>query len=570
MDTALAATLDEMQAESESKFTKPSCPVCGSEMKLRTSVRGSFWGCTRFPRCKGTRNASDGQKQFAPAPKPEYKPISDRKWSVYQQAIFDFVKSCKSNPGNNAVVEACAGSGKTTTIVKALEFTPTDSSVAFLAFNKHIANELKEKVPPHVYASTIHSLCYANVRAALGNVTVDENKCSHILRNNQKSARGRMAEVMDESHSEIIKIVSLLKNLLLEPTDENLDYITDRYGINSNGDSDYIYTAARDVYHQSLNQIKQMKVIDYDDMIFACAFPSVNIACRKFDYIFGDEVQDWNTAQITIILKSVNRNGHVIAVGDRFQSIYGFRGADVEAIPNVIKALNATVLPLSICYRCPKSHVKLAQAIVPHIEASETASDGIVKKVQVEKALADLKNGDMVICRLNAPLVRPAFSLIRQGIKAVIRGRDIGTGLNNLIAKVMKKHGASTLEQLLSDLHAYGELEIEKLMKREKNTQAQTLQDQIETIYAIADGVVGLNELKERIAKIFDDNVQGVVFSSVHKAKGLEADRVFILQEEKMPHPLAKRDWEKAAEYNIRYVALTRAKKELIFVEGEL
>jgi DNA helicase-2/ATP-dependent DNA helicase PcrA len=568
MDTVTLNALDLADEETQPK--KTTCPICNSDMKLRNGARGPFWGCSRFPKCKGTRNASEGIKQYAPALRPEYKPAPDRKWSKYQEDVFSFVKSCKDKPGSNVVIEAVAGSGKTVTIVKALEYTPTDSSVAFLAFNKHIADELKTKVPPHVYASTIHSLCYANVRAVLGNVTVDENKCGHILRTNQKAARGRMAEIMDESHGEIIKIVSLLKNLLLEPTDENLDYIVDRYGISVNGDDDFIYTAARDIYHQSLNQIKQQKLIDYDDMIFACASPSVNIACRKFDYIFGDEVQDWNTAQITIVLKSISKNGHIVAVGDRKQSIYGFRGADVDAIPNVIKALNATVLPLSICYRCPKSHVALAQKLVPQIEAAETAADGIVRRMESHAALDYMKDGDMVICRTNAPLVRPAFALIRQGIKATIRGRDIGTGLNNLVAKVMKKYGSNTLEQMLSDIQSYGNHEIEKLTRREKFTQAQTLLDQVETIFAISEGVVGLNELKERITKIFDDKVAGIVFSSVHKAKGLESDRVFILHEELMPHKMAKRDFEIQQEYNCIYIAFTRAKKELIFVEGEL
>lgn len=403
-----------MNKQSDTTIT---CPLCNSEMKLRNGSRGQFWGCSRFPRCKGTRNASEKT-----AEKQEYMPQPEKKWSKYQLAIFDFVKSLPANPGLNGVIEAVAGSGKTTVLVKALEFTPTDAQVAFLAFNKHIADELKERVPPHVYASTLHSLCYANIRAALGNVTVDENKVGHILRNNKKSARGRIAEVMEESHSEIVKIVSLLKNLLLEPTDENMAYITDRYGIATNGDEDYVFIAARDVYHQSLNQIKQQKVIDYDDMIFACASDSVNIQCRKFDYIFGDEWQDMNHSQQVVVLKSVAKNGHIVVVGDRKQSIYGFRGADVNAIPATIEKLNATVLPLSICYRCPKSHIELAKQLVPQIEWSDTAITGEVKRMDVEKALEYMKDGDMVICRTNAPLVRPAFALIRQGVKAVIRG----------------------------------------------------------------------------------------------------------------------------------------------------
>ena len=65
-----------------------------------------------------------------------------------------------------------------------------------------------------------------------------------------------------------------------------------------------------------------------------------------------------------------------------------------------------------------------------------------------------------------------------------------------------------------------------------------------------------------------DGETDGVLLSSIHKAKGLEADRVFLIEPEgaPVPHPMAKQDWEIEQEWNLRYVAITRAKKELIYV----
>jgi len=65
---------------------------------------------------------------------------------------------------------------------------------------------------------------------------------------------------------------------------------------------------------------------------------------------------------------------------------------------------------------------------------------------------------------------------------------------------------------------------------------------------------------------VFADDAEGVTFSTVHKSKGGEADRVFILKPELMPHPKAGEGWEMDQEYNIMYVAWTRHKKALYFV----
>lgn len=58
------------------------------------------------------------------------------------------------------------------------------------------------------------------------------------------------------------------------------------------------------------------------------------------------------------------------------------------------------------------------------------------------------------------------------------------------------------------------------------------------------------------------------MLSTIHKAKGLEAERVFILKPDLMPHPKAKRGWEIDQENNLRYVAITRSKRELYLVNG--
>jgi superfamily I DNA/RNA helicase len=104
------------------------------------------------------------------------------------------------------------------------------------------------------------------------------------------------------------------------------------------------------------------------------------------------------------------------------------------------------------------------------------------------------------------------------------------------------------------------------LLARERYIAAQAVQDKAATLHALMIGTSTISELEDKIDTIFSDNVVGIVFSSVHKAKGLEANKVFILEPKLMPHPMAKAEWEKNQEKNIQYVAYTRSLDQLILV----
>src|SRR6266704_2075859 len=95
--------------------------------------------------------------------------------SQYQKDIFKFIGTGKGH----GIVDAVAGSGKTSTLLHAL-FMIKGGEVIYLAFNKTIADELKSKVPNNVQARTFHSLCYKTVMEALGIRTVETNKLWNI------------------------------------------------------------------------------------------------------------------------------------------------------------------------------------------------------------------------------------------------------------------------------------------------------------------------------------------------------------------------------------------------------
>lgn len=486
--------------------------------------------------------------------------------SKYQQAIFDFI----TNGSGHAVVEAVAGSGKTTTIVKALDLTPKDAKVAFVAFNKHIATELKKRAPDHVHVSTLHSLGLSIIRRNNPKVEINDDKINDLLEDiypvtKQALNEGRITK--SERHDNFAKrmsmrkLVSICKSTLVDVNDVNVVLSTiEKYGIEIDDEfTDEIIKELPSVMKQCQDNVS---IVDFDDMIW---LPLVlNMTLDEFDFLMVDEAQDMNASQIKFILNSIKPDGRIIAVGDRNQSLYGFRGADTNAIQNIIDALHAIVLPLSVTYRCPSSHVELAKKIVPQLEARDNAPTGTITNMDYFDLAMKVQPGDMVICRTNAPLIKPAFECIRMGKKAMIRGKDIGASLVNLI----KRFETDDLGMFEVSLAEYFEHEYNKLLDKGKEVQALLLQDRVETLRFICNECSSVAELMSKIEMLFSDNNVGVIFSSVHRAKGLEADNVYILRPDLMPHPKAKKEWETQQEMNGMYVAQTRSKDNLIFVNG--
>jgi hypothetical protein len=111
-------------------------------------------------------------------------------------------------------------------------------------------------------------------------------------------------------------------------------------------------------------------------------------------------------------------------------------------------------------------------------------------------------------------------------------------------------------------------------MNKEKCTEEEAKEnsliiaytDKISTLETLSNGCLTGDDLIAKLNQIFSDNSDGICLSTIHKSKGLEADRVFIIHEDLMPSKHAKKDWEKLQEKNLMYVAYTRAKSVLGFV----
>lgn len=523
------------------------CPKCSGTMQLRKGKYGDFMGCSNYPRCKMTMQVSNGSSE-----KKELKRIKTP--STYQASIFDWV----SNGSGNAVVKATAGSGKTTVqehicalLMEDLKVPQGD--IIYLAFNSHVVKEAIEKGLP---AKSTHQAGLQAISSYTGKkVKVDDNKVNDIVKN-------LLQTTWDEEKwmiSPISQIVGKLKNTLAPWDDDTQAKICDKFGIEVNGSSERIFELVRQTMTESN---KNLTNIDFDDMLYLPI--KFNMPVQKYKWVLCDEVQDFNRAQIELIKKL--SDGRTVAVGDENQSMYGFRGAAPDAMQQIEKAFSATILPLSISYRNPASHVDLINRVFPEIahEKSPFAKQGEILEMSQDRMLGELRDGDLVICRNNAPLVKPVFSLIRQGVKAIIRGKDIG---KNLIA-LIERFKVQRVDDLIEKIEDYRVKEVGKLMKAEKTSQAQALDDKVETIIVLTEGCEWVWEVVKKVNEVFSDKKEGVIFSTVHRAKGDEAERVFILKPQLMPSKYAKSVEDMIQERNCLFVALSRAKDTMVFVGG--
>jgi len=667
-------------------------------MVVRTGKSGKFYGCPGYPQCKSTA-------PYREVRTPQVR--VQRDWSKFQLDIFDAV----GRSDDNLLVEATAGSGKTSTSVEALNYATRYQKIAFVAFNRSIAQDFKDKVPDGVHASTYHALGLKSIMQARGNeVKVEETKNFKLFTKFTDSLADAFKSTATDYRSEILRLVGLAKNVMLDVTGtESFRNLADEYGIDIGDDNEsgLVLDLTYKVYKAS---VEDNATIDFDDMIYWCATGRVEplafdfvvtdeclpyktpvllsdgtsmtigemvdsrfdgdvltyneftgvqepkkvigwhkiankkklyeitvgwnkrygekntITCTEdhkiLDWILrlemaekvvvGDIVQmhtlnfghvidikettiddswvyditvednhnfyangilvhncqDMNSSRTAMLLAMLKNGGRSMMVGDRRQTLYGWAGSTSGVMDILKQSTNARELPLSITYRCPVSHVEMAQKIVPQIQARPNAPQGIIGYLKPWQLTNFVRDGDMVMCRTNAPLVKPAFEMLARGQKAIIVGRDIGANLVNLVDRVARKSGVTGTNQMLDELEKYVDMQVYRLEKTGKLAKAAMMKDQLETVIAIADGCEMVNQVTAKISGIFSDDRDGVSFTSIHRGKGREASRTFILNPSLMPHPMAKDNpTAMHEEQNIIYVGITRSKSEMYFVE---
>lgn len=552
------------------------CPLCKAAMKERKGSRGTFFGCSRFPQCRGTRQA-DGKDTSRPGDEVKYNPIPILPGSDEQEAIWEYALEGRSH----MVINAGPGTGKTWSMIQYCLRAPKDLKILFVAFNKHIAAEANGKLRAsecyNVQASTYHSLGFRILRDNFkGLDKPDEHKMTRIFESQNPAP-------FTGSRSEWRKMLNLaerlsgyVKNYGVKYKDADfraqMEKIVDHHGMEIN---EQFYTALSLVPPALDECIKQARTaVDFDDMIWLPVVLDL-FSKETANRVICDEFQDLNAIQHDLTFRALNPSGRIMVVGDKRQAIYGFRGALAASIETMKERLAATKrgvkeFPLTITRRCPKSHVALARAISPDIRALDDAPEGDIREESWETAISDMRVGDMVICRVNQGLVKCAYQLIKRGVRPAIKGRDIGQGLISTVEHLRDKvmpvcPGTTEMERFRQALSVYRAEKMKELLPLGDKAagRVSALADKCECLleFASCDSVLSMIT---RIGSLFTDDEatfkNSVVLGTVHRTKGLEAERVYVLAPDLIPHPMAKQEWERAQETNIAWIAATRAK----------
>lgn len=475
-------------------------------------------------------------------------------WSPYNLAIFEAIADHDANAPHVAV-RARAGSGKTTSGVHALGLTSQSDRVIACAFNSDIAKTLAERVPEWVDARTFHSVGNGAVWSSLGKTTVDKDK----VRNMARELCPQEARQQPSYITALCRVVSLAKNTLSPQSPIAMGKLADRYQIDGAPEA---WTPARDEFNQRaltllLRCAKFNGVIDFDDMVWLPVH--LNLPVRPWDFVLADEAQDLNACQHALVKKLVGRRGRLLAIGDDRQAIYQFRGAAEGSFDSLANHFEADILPLSVCYRCDASIVAHAATVVPDFEARPGAPDGIVREATTDQMLDSCAPGDFILSRSKAPLMGHCLALLGDGKPATIVGRDIAGGLIGLI----KKSKAASVEALTRWLNDHQTKAAERLAVEDPESYEE-IADRCECLRVVARETPSIGATIDKIDRLFSEGAgRGTVrLSTTHKAKGLETDRVWMLADTYRKRP-------GIAEENLWYVAVTRAKHELVEVYAE-
>lgn len=506
----------------------------------------------------------------------------------------------------NGVLISVAGSGKTTSIIQALNYIDDQDSVIVCSFTKLVAQELERRVKEekftNVNSTTLNSLGWGLCKQNVRGVKLDQFKTLNILRHYMSKMpidREMQDKVIKAVGGTVKRVVGLLKGYVVKRSDHfstALGMVLNSHDIEMpEGESPQAKYARANfdeiveaVYWISVDFVQEM---DFDDQKFMPVFHGWSGTPAA--WVIVDECQDCNLCDIELVRKftglyksqqGVTTPTRTLWVGDPNQSIYGFRGSLPDAVQNIVATFNCHEMALTVCWRCPDKVLEKAREIVPIITGPNPnpRGEGIVETITTEEFKKSATIGDYVICRTTTPLVKRCLEFVRRDIPAMVKGKDVGRSLIELmeiIYVLLKKADPNILytdeeylPTFINELGLYKSQQVAALSKANREEQAIAISDKCEALEAFCLDAGKITEVRSKIESLFADNVDEdsvVLFLTGHKAKGLQRKRVFFLRPDLCPHPRAKSGNARVQEGNLRYVITTRSEAELYFVTKE-
>lgn len=533
-------------------------------------------------------------------------------------------------PSLSMIVEALAGSGKTTTLIELLKMIP-EASALVLAFSKRIEMEFVRRRPQlsrHriVHIKTLHAAGYWITRHHFPRVVIDKDVTERRIRD--AAGEGTPFRVLGAS-TRLLRIVKDFQHARVLDLDEAFALGHDFNCFDKLANHQEVQHVVEVVERAYKASLEVTDAIDFPDQGWLPLVLGLDPPSR-YKAILLDEAQDVNPNQLEMAERLLVPGGRIIAAGDLNQQIYEWRGATGDAVWQRLRdKYKAVTMPLTCTWRCDKAIVREANQLVPALRARPDAGEGEVSTISELQFYADAmqatnEGGDgsvFVLSRTNAELLRVALEMWRNKVpfniaqstdflnpvKAVLRklsaadprkpvvsltkGLDDDSIDNALSlfhkrrqqgeeqAKVARKmiggmvmEPNPAMERFRQALGAWYMTESMKAQNAGSASMMERIEDQYKTILYCANYVTDPREIEPLLESIYlVDEHCWITLSTVHKAKGLEADHVFLLRQTFQRHQ-NRRDRAgdpievPREELNVEYVGITRARKTLTWV----
>lgn len=451
--------------------------------------------------------------------------------------------------GRSVIIDAKAGSGKTFILSEVAPDLPRGGRC--LAFNKAIAVELERRLPSHCPASTFHSLGFAILRDRLTKPKSDPSK--NTTHAKKMGIRGQIRPYSD--------LVSAMKTNGLglvncPPLSEEMAIkIIDTRGIDiPEGMTPSSFAIQAIKLMQST--LRDLKTIDFDDMLYLPLFlkQKYSWAYDQYPYLLIDEAQDVSPLRLELI-KALTST--VLAVGDPYQSIYGFAGSMGGALSEIRTEFECSTYPLTITFRCPPAICTEASEIIQPAEifpSTHLTHKGEVSRQTLPSGWYPTSPSQAVLCRMNAPLFVLALQMLRAG-----QPLDFRSDFPRQLIAFMKKFKAKTCKELQVRVTAWFEEEHERLSSKKMRAALSIAKEKHDTIMYLATQHEDVKGIELTLDTLLIPQDGAPTLSTVHKAKGLEWKNVYLLRPDLIPAPFASSPEDLEQENNLLYVAVTRA-----------
>ena len=497
--------------------------------------------------------------------------MADYKLSQEQEDIINFAVYGL----DNMIVQAVAGAGKTSTLIECAKSIDSNHRILIVGHNTSTKDTLKKKIGdlPNVKVYTIHGLAWRLYTEHFEETPViNPNKYRDYINKNINEIGGDFYQSLPLPQrmmykSTIMDLVDKARYNLKQSEKEIKKMATKKYGCHLLNDECKIVSSILKWGQENRADV------DYQDLL---CFPyEFGYFTKKYltDIIMLDEAQDASMAQLDVIQRCFTRKTRMFSFGDKDQMINGWCGSDTEAFEHLkdssVFRRNAKELPLTTNYRCGKKIIEYAKQYTDNnIHAREGAQEG---EIRHDVSLNEIENGDMVLCRNIAPLMEVYRYEVNLGKKVYFRGEELG---KNIQYEVDCAYG-DTMTEIINSIKKRMIATWDFLTKETNLDPRETvstpiiahLYDVIKTLECLPKTVEKRSDLSKFIEDVFsNEGKEGIELSTIHRAKGLESDNVFIICPSLIPSRLATLQWEIDEERHLEYVMCTRPKNTLNFV----